>query len=100
MTGVQTCALPIYANRRTCLRLPNGVVASYVYDNDSRVTSITYGTGGSCASPPSNFGNLSYAYDADGRRTATTGSLAAVNLPAAVSAGPAVMVTEVKAEVE
>jgi len=32
------------ANRRTCLTLPNGVVASYGYDNDSRMTSITYGT--------------------------------------------------------
>ena len=75
------------ANRRTCLTLPNGVVASYVYDNDSRVTSITYGTGGSCASPPSNLGNLTYTYDADGRRTVTAGSLAAVTLPANVAGG-------------
>jgi RHS repeat-associated protein len=51
------------------------------------VTSITYGTGGSCSSPPSNLGNLTYAYDSDGRRTATAGSLAAVTLPANVTGG-------------
>ncbi len=77
------------ANRRTCLTLPNGVLASYGYgyDKDSRVTSITYGTGGSCSSPPSNLGNLTYTYDSDGRRTATAGSLAAVTLPANVTGG-------------
>jgi RHS repeat-associated protein len=72
-------------NRRTCLTLPNGVITSYGYDNASRVTSITYGTGGSCSNPPSNLGNLTYTYDADGRRTAVGGALAAVNLPASVS---------------
>lgn len=74
------------ANRRTCLTLPNGVVASYGYA-DSRVTSITYGTDGSCASPPSNLGNLTYVYDAKGRRTSTAGSLGAVTLPANVAGG-------------
>ncbi len=73
------------ANRRTCLALPNGVIATYGYDNDSRVTSITFGTGGSCSSPPSNLGNLTYTYDSNGRRTATAGSLAAVSLPANVT---------------
>jgi YD repeat-containing protein len=38
------------ANRRTCLTLPNNVLVSYGYDTDSRVTSIGYGTGGSCSS--------------------------------------------------
>jgi YD repeat-containing protein len=75
------------ANRRTCLTLPNGVIATYGYDKDSRVTSITYGTGGSCSSPPSNLGSLTYSYDANGRRTATAGSLAAVTLPANVTGG-------------
>jgi len=51
------------------------------------VTSITYGTGGSCSTPPYNLGNLTYNYDADGRRTATVGSLAALTLPANVSGG-------------
>ncbi len=73
------------ANRRTCLTLPNGVIASYGYDSDSRVTSLTYGTGGSCSSPPSNLGNLSYSYDTDGRMTAKTGSLASTGMPSAVS---------------
>jgi YD repeat-containing protein len=75
------------ANRRTCLSLPNGVIATYGYDKDSRVTSLTYGTGGSCSSPPSNLGNLTYTYDSDGRRTATAGSLATVTLPANVTGG-------------
>jgi len=73
------------ANCHTCLRLPNGVIATYGYDNDSRVTSITYGTGGSCSSPPSDLGNPTYSYDADGRRTGTAGSLTAVTLPANVT---------------
>ncbi len=75
------------ANRRTYLTLPNGAIATYGYDNDSRVISITYGTNGSCSNPPSNLGNLTYSYDADGRRTATAGSLATVILPANVAGG-------------
>jgi YD repeat-containing protein len=47
------------SNRRTCLTLPNGVIASYGYDQDSRVTSIRYGTGGSCSNPPSTPGRRS-----------------------------------------
>ena len=61
------------------------MLASYSYDKDSRVTSLVYGTGGSCSSPPNNLGSLTYSYDADGRRTATAGSLAAVTLPANVT---------------
>src|SRR6266851_4781401 len=57
----------------------------YGYDKDSRVTSLVYGTGGSCSLPPNNLGNLTYSYDADGRRTATAGGLAAVTLPANVT---------------
>jgi RHS repeat-associated protein len=67
------------ASRRTTLTLPNGVTVAYTYDNDSRVSGITYTAGST------QLGNLSYTYDADGRRTAAGGSLAAVNLPAAVS---------------
>jgi YD repeat-containing protein len=65
------------ANRRSCLTLPNGVVATYGYDSDSRITSLTYGTNGTCSSspPPSNLGNLTYSYDANGHRTATAGTL-------------------------
>jgi YD repeat-containing protein len=66
------------ANRRTTLSLPNGLSVAYTYDKDSRVTGISYNE---------LFGSmdLTYAYDADGRSTAVGGSLAAVNLPAAVS---------------
>jgi YD repeat-containing protein len=67
------------ANRRTTLTLPNNVTVAYTYDNDSRVTGMTYSAGST------QLGNLSYSYDADGRRISTGGSLAAVNLPAAVS---------------
>ena len=63
------------------------MIATYGYDNNSRVTSITYGTGASCSSPPSNLGNLTYTYDSDRRRTATAGSLAAVTLPPNVMGG-------------
>ena len=67
------------ANRRTSLTLPNGIVAAYGYDAASRVTSITYTQG------QTTIGNLTYTYDANGRRTSMGGSLARVNLPAAVS---------------
>lgn len=63
------------------------MIASYGYDTDSRVTSVTYGTGGSCASPPSNLGNLTYTYNGDGRRSAMGGSLAAVTPPGNVAGG-------------
>ncbi|HVA39585.1 MAG TPA: RHS repeat domain-containing protein, partial [Candidatus Binataceae bacterium] len=55
------------ANRRTTLTLPNGVTVAYTYDSDSRVNGITYTAGST------QLGNLSYSYDADGRRTAAGG---------------------------
>jgi len=67
------------ANRRTSLTLPNGIVAAYGYDAASRLSSITY-TQGSIT-----LGNLSYAYDGNGRLVQMGGSLAAVNLPGAVA---------------
>jgi RHS repeat-associated protein len=67
------------ANRRTTLTLPNGVTVSYTYDFDSHVTGLTYALGGT------QLGNLTYAYDANGRVITKGGSLAAVNLPATVS---------------
>jgi RHS repeat-associated protein len=67
------------ANRRTTLTLPNNVTVAYTYDNASRVTGMTYSAGST------QLGNLSYSYDADGRRTSSGGSLAAVTLPASVS---------------
>ena len=64
------------ANRRASLTLPNGVVVAYGYVAASRVTSITYTQG------QTTIGNLTYTYDANGRRTSMGGSLAKVNLPA------------------
>ena len=66
------------ANRRTSLTLPSGVVVAYGYDAASRVTSITYTQGAN------TLGNLTYVYDANGRRVGMGGTLARVNLPAAV----------------
>ena len=69
------------ASRRTQLTLPNGVTVAYSYDTDSRVTGLAYSANGT------QLGNLAYAYDAAGRRTAAGGSLAAAELPANVAGG-------------
>ena len=67
--------------RRSNLALPNGVSVAYGYDADSHVSSLNYSsTGGG------SLGNLAYSYDADGHVVGLSGSLAAVNLPAAASA--------------
>ncbi len=65
--------------RRTSMTLPNSVVAQYTYDTDSHLTGIIYQLGARL------LGNLTYAYDADGRITQKGGSYAATNLPAALS---------------
>jgi RHS repeat-associated protein len=67
------------ANRRSLLTLPNGVTATYTYDNNSRITGISYQLGGS------SIGNLNYSYDQLGRRTQVTGSLARTTFPAALT---------------
>ena len=67
------------ANRRASLTLPNGVVTTYNYDSASQLTGIAYASG------TSTLGTLTYGYDLAGRRTSVGGSLAAVNLPNAVS---------------
>jgi len=69
------------ANRRTKTTLANGVEIAYGYDNASQLTSITYSKGGT------TIGDLAYTYDAGGRRTKVSGSLAKVDLPAAVTSG-------------
>lgn len=68
------------AGRRTGMTLPNGVLAAYSYDAASQLTGITYSKG------PSILGNLTYAYDAGGRRIQMGGSLAQTNLPAGMTA--------------
>ena len=55
------------------------MTVSYTYDFDSHVTGLTYTLGGT------QLGNLTYAYDANGRVITKDGSLATVNLPATVS---------------
>ncbi len=66
--------------RRAQAQLPNGVNVAYGYDQDSNLTSIGYSANGS------SLGNLTYTYDYDGRRSSLGGSLAAVAVPAAMTA--------------
>lgn len=65
--------------RRSSLTLPNGITVDYGYDEANRLLSLTYRNGATV------LGDLSYAYDAVGRRIATGGSYAATGLPAALS---------------
>ena len=58
------------AGRRTSLTLPNGVVTEYTYDLASQLTSLTYKRSGNV------LGNLTYEYDAAGRRVSFGGSFA------------------------
>jgi RHS repeat-associated protein len=67
------------SGQATSMTLPNGITATYGYDGGSRLSSITYNNGSNL------LGNLTYGYDAAGRVTSMGGSLASVNLPAAVS---------------
>lgn len=67
------------ADRRTSLTLPNGIVVEYGYDDDSRLTGLTYKQGGS------PIGTLTYAYDVTGQRTSVGGTYARTGLPAALT---------------
>ena len=64
------------ANRRTGMTLPNGISAAYAYDAASRLTSLTY-----TAATGTVVGDLSYAYDPNGRRISAGGTLAHTKLP-------------------
>lgn len=66
------------ANRLTTLTLPDNVTLEYTYDKKSQVTSIVYKKNGS------TLGDLSYTYDASGRRTRIGGSFARLGFPAAI----------------
>jgi hypothetical protein len=59
--------------------LPNSVTVGYSFDEDSRVTGLTYSAGSSL------LGTLAHGYDADGRVTSKNGTLAAIGLPNSVS---------------
>jgi YD repeat-containing protein len=66
------------ASRRTSLVLPNGITATYTYDEASRLVSQTYtGPGGA-------LGDLTYSYDLNGNRVGTGGSFARTVIPATV----------------
>jgi YD repeat-containing protein len=67
------------AGRLSSMTLPNGVVVAYSYDGDSRIAEIAYSNG----SGP--LGNLTYAYDADGRVVTRGGSLASIVMPQSVT---------------
>src|SRR5262249_26125944 len=67
------------ANRRSNLTLPNGILLTYGYDNDSRVNSMTWTLGST------QIGNLTYNYDADGRIVGKSGNMANTALPEPVS---------------
>ncbi len=58
------------AGRRTSLTLPNGIVTEYAYDLASHLTSLTYKRDGNV------IGDLTYEYDANGKRTRMGGSFA------------------------
>lgn len=63
------------ANRITKLTLPNGVFMDYAYNLASQLTGITYKQGSN------TLGDLTYAYDAAGRRSQLGGSFARLALP-------------------
>lgn len=63
------------AGRPATVTLPNGIVATYSYDPASQLTAISYALG------TTTIGDLSYQYDAAGRRTQIGGSLANTGLP-------------------
>lgn len=67
------------ANRRTALLHPNGTSVEYGYDAASRVASLTYKQGAAV------LGNLTYTYDAAGRRIEVGGTFARTSLPLPVS---------------
>ncbi len=68
------------ADRRTLLTLQNGVSTSYAYDAADQLTALTYRNSGGTL-----LGDLTYGYDAAGRRTSRGGSWASESLPTTTS---------------
>lgn len=78
--GTNTVSFTYDAAGRTATKtLPNGVVATYTYDAASQLSKITYTKG------MLFIGDLTYDYDAAGRRVQMGGSLARANLPSAMT---------------
>ena len=67
------------ADRRTSLTQSNGVITEYTYDAASQLTNLVYKYG------TNTLGNLSYSYDAGGKRTTIGGSYARSGLPEPVT---------------
>jgi RHS repeat-associated protein len=67
------------ANRRTSLTLPNGVSTEYTWDAASQLTESLYKYGTNV------LGNVTYSYDANGRRASMGGTFARMALPQAVT---------------
>ena len=67
------------AGRRTSSTLPNGVVVQYAYNAASKVTVITY------QHNSVTLGNLTYEYDATGRRIRVGGTYSRSGLPQAMA---------------
>lgn len=63
------------ADRRTSMALPNGISVTYSYDDNSRVTSMIYHLGAA------TLGNLTYQYDALGKRVQVGGTFAHNGIP-------------------
>ena len=61
------------------LTLPNGVTATYSYDNSSELTGIAYAAGATA------LGNLTYGYNGAGRLNTMGGTLGVSGLPAPLS---------------
>jgi RHS repeat-associated protein len=68
------------AGRPTSVTLPNGVMTQYSYDAAPRVSDISYVKSGS------SIGNLTYQYNAVGRRAGMGGSFGQTVLPQAMAA--------------
>jgi RHS repeat-associated protein len=82
-TGFGTTSYVYDQHRQQCsLTLPNGVSQSYSYDQDLRLTVIAYANGST------NLGNMTYGYDAAGRRTQVSGGFASTVLPGSYQTGP------------
>jgi RHS repeat-associated protein len=67
------------ASRRSTQTLANGVLITSNYNDANQVAAIVYSKG------PSVLGNLTYTYDANGRRTNIGGTYANTDLPAAIT---------------
>jgi YD repeat-containing protein len=65
--------------RRSNVTLPNGVSEQYSYDIASQLTQISYQLNATV------LGNLTYGYDASGKRTSVGGSFARTGLPSALT---------------